>query len=479
MREHEAACPDCAAEAAAWGGLGSISEGGKDVDAAMVEKVLQQVRAHPPQDNVRPLRPARASHAMIWTVGVGVLAVAASVLLFLRSSTTREARLEDKVAARVTLASAGAGIDGKDASAGQELAQGATLRTGKGTACFRMAPGARACLSRGGELRVEEAYSSHGRVSLARGKLAVSFESQAPGGSFAVSMPSTTVTAVGTKFTVEVAAQNQPPTVRVLDGKVSMTVQTRVVMVAADEVVEAGEARRVIRDQEKAGDLRLLAVTDVGKADDSAMLEVTSPAQVNAVFVDSLDLGPAPLSVQVAPGDHLVSAEGKQTESVSAKPGSKLSVTLREQVTQPSEGVPETSASGGPAEVVPTAAELLQQARALRAGGRLGESAEAYRKLLRAWPRSAEARAATVSLGDVLLSLGDNAGALRMFDGYLGSGGGALAQEAKYGRIRAFRASGRSAEERQAIEQFLADYPSSVQARTLQSRLTDLGGSPR
>jgi hypothetical protein len=77
-------------------------------------------------------------------------------------------------------------------------------------------------------------------------------------------------------------------------------------------------------------------------------------------------------------------------------------------------------------------------------------------------------------LGDIqLANLGDASGALRSFDAYLARGG-ELTQEAKYGRIRALRALGRSAEERKAIEEFVAAYPRSVQASTLQSRLEEL-----
>jgi outer membrane protein assembly factor BamD (BamD/ComL family) len=116
-----------------------------------------------------------------------------------------------------------------------------------------------------------------------------------------------------------------------------------------------------------------------------------------------------------------------------------------------------------------TAAQMLSAARGLRAQGRLGEAAQAYRALQSAHPRSAEARASQVSLGDLDLSLGNPSSALRSFEAYL-AGGGALAQEARYGRIRALQALGRKAQERAATEEFLRLYPDSVQARALRAR---------
>jgi hypothetical protein len=80
-----------------------------------------------------------------------------------------------------------------------------------------------------------------------------------------------------------------------------------------------------------------------------------------------------------------------------------------------------------------------------------------------------------VSLGELLLSeLADPAGALRSFESYL-KAPGALTPEARYGRIRALGRLGRVAAEQAAIEQFVHDYPRSVQAANLKAKLT----SPR
>jgi tetratricopeptide (TPR) repeat protein len=120
--------------------------------------------------------------------------------------------------------------------------------------------------------------------------------------------------------------------------------------------------------------------------------------------------------------------------------------------------------------------EMLEQARALRARREFAQAAELYRKIHAASPQSASGRAALVSLGELLLSsLDDPQGALRAFDGYLTQGGGALAQEAAFGKARALRALQRPREERLAIERFLAAYPEAPQSRVLRHRLSALG----
>jgi hypothetical protein len=114
--------------------------------------------------------------------------------------------------------------------------------------------------------------------------------------------------------------------------------------------------------------------------------------------------------------------------------------------------------------------DMLDHARSLRASGNFRGAVEVYRKIHAANPASPSGRAALVSLGELLLTLHDARGALNAFDTYL-AGGGALAQEAGFGRARALRALNRPAEERRAIERFLAAHPEAPQSRVLRARL--------
>jgi ferric-dicitrate binding protein FerR (iron transport regulator) len=114
--------------------------------------------------------------------------------------------------------------------------------------------------------------------------------------------------------------------------------------------------------------------------------------------------------------------------------------------------------------------DTLEYARSLRAGGDFQRAADVYRRIHAANPQSPSGRAALVSLGELLLSLHDAQGALSTFDSYL-AGGGPLAQEAAFGRARALRALNRPADERKAIDRFVAAYPNAPQSRILRARL--------
>jgi hypothetical protein len=115
------------------------------------------------------------------------------------------------------------------------------------------------------------------------------------------------------------------------------------------------------------------------------------------------------------------------------------------------------------------------RARLLRGRGQFAAAAALYESIHDASPESASGRAALLGLAELRLSdLHDAAGALRAFDAYLAGGNNALSREAAYGRIRALRALGRSAQEWTAIEAFLRAYPSGPEAESLRQRLSDV-----
>jgi tetratricopeptide (TPR) repeat protein len=123
---------------------------------------------------------------------------------------------------------------------------------------------------------------------------------------------------------------------------------------------------------------------------------------------------------------------------------------------------------------VSTARELLDKARVLRAQGRFTEAANAYARLRTSHPRSKEAHVALLSMGELQLShLGNASAALRWFQTYVDAGG-PLVQEARYGKIRALRQLGRTAQEKREIQRFLSDYPHSVQTPGLRARAGEL-----
>jgi hypothetical protein len=268
---------------------------------------------------------------------------------------------------------------------------------------------------------------AHRRLDLVRGRLVATLDPQPAGTTFSVSTPAGVVTAVGTIFTVEVLPGSEPVRVRVLKGAVKVrTSDAQERTLAAHQSLAFGlEAPTGVAAELETADLALLR-TDAENAPQS------EPAE---------DV-PSPTAASQAPEP--------------PAPGAVHAPTP----TEP-----------------PTAGELLRQALDLRARGRFGEAAQTYRKLATSHPGTPEARASLVSLGDLHLSrLHDPAQALRSFDAYLASGDRTLEQEAEYGRIRALRALGRTAQEREAIEHLLLGYPSGVHAEPMRARLLSLKG---
>lgn len=123
----------------------------------------------------------------------------------------------------------------------------------------------------------------------------------------------------------------------------------------------------------------------------------------------------------------------------------------------------------------PSADELLRRAQALYTAGDTAGATAAYRSLIARYPGSGEARAARITLGQLVLRGGRADEALGHFDSYL-AGGGPLAIEARVGRIAALRALGRTADERAAIEDFLSRHGDGVHAARLRARLAEIAG---
>jgi tetratricopeptide (TPR) repeat protein len=227
----------------------------------------------------------------------------------------------------------------------------------------------------------------------------------------------------------------------------------------------------------------LIRLSGLVSAQFKCRLDVSTAPAGARVSLDGTELGPAPISAMVN-GGHRLSVEQPGYVALSERlwlngsaPVSRSYQLLALPIAPAAPtALPSAATENAAADLaaLPSASDLLSRARALRAAGRSADAAGAYRRLLSAYPRSDEARASLVSLGDLLLSeLADPAGALRSFDSYLRTAG-ALTPEARYGRIRALGKLGRLAAERAAIEQFLLDYPRSVQATSLKAKLASL-----
>ncbi len=118
----------------------------------------------------------------------------------------------------------------------------------------------------------------------------------------------------------------------------------------------------------------------------------------------------------------------------------------------------------------PDAATLVGRARKARGEGRLADAERDYAALLRHHPKSAEARAGRVALGQIKLRRGKAKAALRLFS-VASKGGGPLAEEAAWGRIQALDELGRKDALKAAVEAFIAKYPTSVYRARARGRL--------
>lgn len=117
----------------------------------------------------------------------------------------------------------------------------------------------------------------------------------------------------------------------------------------------------------------------------------------------------------------------------------------------------------------PSADELLAAAQDALAAGETATAIARYDALIAEYPRTHAARAASVSLGRLLLRADRADEALAAFDHYLASDARELVEEARYGRIRALRELGRTRELDEAIASFLLAHPSSIHRERLEA----------
>jgi tetratricopeptide (TPR) repeat protein len=310
------------------------------------------------------------------------------------------------------------------------------------------------------------------------GAVVCRIDTPTPGVRFSVETPLGRITAKGTVFAVA----------HLPGGEVAVRVHRGVVEVesaqgARDELRAPAAAvlGRAIRGAPTTGqawhrDAELIEAADLWADGAVAPVDIAASPVGALVALDGVSLGESPVSTLLGRGEHelVVRRPGLAThrERFVVRGAERISRTpeLEALPEQPEPAGANASSAAAAAATPPSAAELLARARSLRSSGRYAAAATAYQNLLSTHPRSSEANAALISLAELQLSqLGQTAAALRSFDAYLAHGG-SLAQEARYGRIRALRRLGRTEEARTATEAFLRAYPGSAQAKALRKR---------
>jgi len=368
-------------------------------------------------------------------------------------------------------------VDAVASNAGATLAPGSVLATGRGRACVLVEPGIRVCLAPSSTLRMESLDGPARVLRLVRGRVAAELLPQPAGTSFSIAAADGSVTAVGTAFSVELV-DGAPVVARVSHGVVLVREDKATShLVRAHEVNRFGEGVRALPTSDEDQDRALLrsggsASTDAEKP---ARLTLLSTPVGAAVQLDGATIGTTPLDLLVSPGDHVLTAPGLTATTLHVASSEHLEKSW---VTSAAIA-PNAPASSAPVLVphepqnnwpvaAPTPSAMLADARAARARGDSGAAAQAYRSLLASHPNSPEATAATLSLAELELGRGANADALALYDRYITSKG-PLLLEARYGKVRALGALGRTADARAEAASFVRDYPDSPQADALRS----------
>jgi TolA-binding protein len=121
------------------------------------------------------------------------------------------------------------------------------------------------------------------------------------------------------------------------------------------------------------------------------------------------------------------------------------------------------------------AASLFAEATRARHDGDVRRAVALYTELRSAFPDSDQARVASVSMGDLLLRLEEPARALGAFDAYLSAvRGGALREEALFGRARCLKKLGEPTAEQETWARLIRDFPGSAYGPVARQRLEEL-----
>lgn len=487
QQEHEARCVNCRSEGAVWARLGQVREEGAALSEAPVWGEVAS-------DGAFAQREARSALARRWAIrsrrgralawAALVVASAAAALLVVRKAAPPTAQQGRATRVGFVVVSGEVDVASRPASAGLELHRSERVRVGAGRACLAFEPSVTACLAGASEAELSSTEPKRRALALRAGHVLAKLDPQPPGTTFRIETPRGAAIAKGTVFAVEVSADHSV-LLRVHEGTVLWQgIDGHEQSFPAPSEARFANTRQfgALTPPSAERDEALIRLSGLLSTESKCRLDVTATPQGSRVLLDGSELGPAPVSALVSGGRRLsVEHPGYAARSERLWLSGSAHVSRNYQLlasptaaASPSAAAPASETAVVESAALPRASELLARARSLRAAGRSADAASAYRRLSSAYPRSDEARASLVSLAELLLSeLGDPAGALRTFDSYLRAPG-ALTPEARYGRIRALGRLGRHVDERAAIEQFLLDYPRSVQAANLKAKLTSL-----
>lgn len=497
---------------------------------AMIDAVLAEVDEPPEPAAVAPSRRARWG---VVAVATGLLAAGIAALWWWSGPPRvleRAPQLAPPMAvasapARLVLQSGEVLIDDRPARRGRvRVRTGSTVQTREGTACIDFDTGGRVCLQPHSRATLGVLEASAAEVPLesegeGEGEVAVEVAVEVKNGRVVASLGTEATRALVLRGgSATVAATTEAVfSLDVSDDAVTLdAIRGRLELPASAAAASEGSGgstgvqapgRRILGAQ---GWRDAPVETDRVRDDQRLLDRVVEPAQATArlsiestpsganVILDGRWVGRTPLSLMVEPGERSVELEipghapvheqlaiehGDEAERRFSLPHSvadtddgqgQLVIDDEDDLASDTESGT-TGGRGARRKGGRSVEALVLDARSRLAAGDYAEAARRYRTLRATHPRSPEARAALVSLGQLYLQrLGRPREALRKFTRYLSGGRGPLSEEARWGRAQALRRLGDRRGEAAAIEAYLEHHGGSARAGTLRSRLATL-----
>lgn len=447
---HLGTCPKCRESIAMWRGFTrSMSEQELDPYPPLVERrmVIAAVAERGPEQKTRQ------TNWKIWTSLSAAAATVAVVALLITLTVDpltivpRTGQTESSLAEKTT--------------AGFDDANDLSVTTmGDGRQAIAVTPGTNLWLDKDAKVFVETVRQNTVRFRLEEGRVVAEVTAPVKGYRFIVATPNGEVEAKGTVFSVEVRAKGVEKA-RVMRGVIEVR-QTNGAErgVLRSVTLQAGEESRV-------GDTEPRMAKTVDLALDMCLVTACTETEVAALERDAAAgnvTGEDPYETEGSLGDGdkddtsglffvIANKSGDDPKEAAAKRqriGSKKSQELD------SDGRGSIASVHG-AQIQ----EIVSLALAKRRAGLYPMAADAYHRLIREFPASAEARNALVSLGQLeLVELGKPSSAVEHFQEYLKSSPkGFLAEEARLGMVRAASRLGQSKEVIEQASEYLYQHP--------------------
>lgn len=336
-------------------------------------------------------------------------------------------------------------LNGKPLLAGASLKLNTPVTTAKGgTSLLALPSGIVMWMESESEMYVAKPDIDHLNVVLKSGKVVFSVDPRRKGPTFAVSTAMGQVEVKGTVFSV--LASGKQMEVKVLRGKVMVSdgpVGRRSV-VAGGGLSIPSERRWRLSPRERRMEFVALAHygAEIGESAGTVSPPAVEVPQQSPPSLNPLDGASSALTSGKSKTSRETGADFKRTEL------RHEDVSLK---------------------------QLTRQIRTLRRAKQWQNAAVTYRQLITRYPNTNEGRAAVVALGDIQLTmLNRPRDALASYELYLDSGIKTLELEALYGKARALRVLGRTADEKRVLSRLTRQYEGTPQSKNAAARLRQL-----